>query len=390
MKKILSTLLAFAMLLGAVVLPVGKVSAAGAPSFTVEVKENEDPCIGQRQHVFVTDATTGWSYPDDGTYFAWTVTSDADVYYNKGGTYDETTEDIGGWFGCGKFVGYTGPITANLKIGSDTPGTKTVIMNFFEFDSTDPNPAVNGIDGPEWETPLSSITFDVTFSDHDVEDWEETVVPGCTTVGEEAGTCTICDGTVTRDIDAIGHDFGAWDETTAPTCTEAGEETGTCQNPGCTEEDTRPVDALGHDWGAWIVVIPATDNTAGAEARICSRCMAIDVNILPALKPTPEPAAKIVNRKDYVLALYKLVGSPKVKPKKVFKDVGTTSEHAKAIYWAYSKGIVKGIKGGNFLPSNAVTANASKLIAERYKKAYKSKTSVPNLITKITAKAKKL
>lgn len=151
--------------------------------------------------------------------------------------------------------------------------------------------------------------------DHSFGEWEVTIEPTCTEVGEETCTCA-CGATETRPVDALGHDYLVVDSSTCteagvntytcsrcndtytedapalghdytavvtePTCTEQGYTTHTCSRCGDSYADTY-TDALDHDYGEWTVTTEPTCAEAGEETRTCSRCGATETRPVDAL-----------------------------------------------------------------------------------------------------------
>ena len=101
-----------------------------------------------------------------------------------------------------------------------------------------------------------------------------------------------------HDPNAHYHTWDAGKVTTKPSCTEAGIMTYTCTAEGCTTPaatKTADIPALGHDWGEWEIVTPATETEAGEKKRACSRCEAVDTEVIPVGGTGSEAAG------DYVL-----------------------------------------------------------------------------------------
>lgn len=159
---------------------------------------------------------------------------------------------------------------------------------------------------------------------HTWGEWTVTTPATCTEAGVEKRTCSACGETEPRDITALGHT----QETLpgkAATCTETGltdgvkcsvcgeiltaqetipvtahtEETlpavpATCTETGLKEGKKCSVcgkiltaqettDALGHDWGEWVVDKEATGTEDGSRHRDCSRCDAVDTEVISKL-----------------------------------------------------------------------------------------------------------
>ncbi|WP_024859000.1 S-layer homology domain-containing protein [Ruminococcus albus] len=62
-----------------------------------------------------------------------------------------------------------------------------------------------------------------------------------------------------------------------------------------------------------------------------------------------------MKRVEFVQKLYAKAHYPNVKPKSIFSDVPTNYIYAKAITWAYDKGIVSGYPGGTFGVNDTIT-----------------------------------
>ena len=155
--------------------------------------------------------------------------------------------------------------------------------------------------------------------------WTVTTPATCTEAGVEKRTCSVCGETETQDVTALGHT----QETLpgkAATCTETGltdgvkcavcgeiltaqetipvtahtEETipavpATCTETGLKEGKKCSVcgkiltaqetaKALGHDWGEWVVDKEATGTEDGSQHRDCSRCDAVDTEVISMLE----------------------------------------------------------------------------------------------------------
>ncbi|MCI6567835.1 MAG: S-layer homology domain-containing protein [Dysosmobacter sp.] len=155
--------------------------------------------------------------------------------------------------------------------------------------------------------------------------WTVTTPATCTEAGVEKRTCSVCGETETQDVTALGHT----QETLpgkAATCTETGltdgvkcavcgeiltaqetipvtahtEETipavpATCTETGLKEGKKCSVcgkiltaqetaKALGHDWGEWVVDKEATGTEDGSRHRDCSRCDAVDTEVISMLE----------------------------------------------------------------------------------------------------------
>ncbi len=116
---------------------------------------------------------------------------------------------------------------------------------------------------------------------HDYTDWAVTVVPTCTTLGEERRGCQRegCDHYETREvaIDPDNHNYVP--VVTAPTCTEEGYTTHTCSRCGDAYKDTY-VDALEHDWDDGVVTNTPTCAGTGTKLFTCDRCGATREDVL--------------------------------------------------------------------------------------------------------------
>ena len=112
-------------------------------------------------------------------------------------------------------------------------------------------------------------------------DWTVTKDATCTEAGSRTHTCTSCKVEASEAITALGHSYSS--AVTAPTCTEKGYTTHTCSRCGDSYKDTY-VDALGHDWGEWVVDKEATGTEDGSRHRNCSRCDAVDTEVISMLE----------------------------------------------------------------------------------------------------------
>lgn len=112
-------------------------------------------------------------------------------------------------------------------------------------------------------------------------DWTVTKEATCTEAGSRTHTCTSCKVEASEAITALGHSYSS--AVTAPTCTEKGYTTHTCSRCGDSYKDTY-VDALGHAWSEWVVDKEATGTEDGSRHRNCSRCDAVDTEVISMLE----------------------------------------------------------------------------------------------------------
>lgn len=101
--------------------------------------------------------------------------------------------------------------------------------------------------------------------------WKETVQGTCMVAGKEAGTCTLCSGTVTRDskIDPNNHKL-ITKVTKKETCTQDGEALVTCAN-GCkySLKTALPADGESHTFATEFTVNNSTCVAKGSKYKPC-------------------------------------------------------------------------------------------------------------------------
>ena len=101
--------------------------------------------------------------------------------------------------------------------------------------------------------------------------WKETVPGTCMVAGKEAGTCTLCSGTVTRDskIDPNNHKL-ITKVTKKETCTQDGEALVTCAN-GCkySLKTALPADGESHTFATEFTVNNSTCVAKGSKYKPC-------------------------------------------------------------------------------------------------------------------------
>ena len=117
--------------------------------------------------------------------------------------------------------------------------------------------------------------------EHAWGNWTVTKEATCTEAGSRTHTCTSCKVEASEAITALGHSYSS--AVTAPTCTEKGYTTHTCSRCGHSYKDTY-VDALGHAWSEWVVDKEATGTEDGSRHRNCSRCDAVDTEVISMLE----------------------------------------------------------------------------------------------------------
>ena len=132
-------------------------------------------------------------------------------------------------------------------------------------------------------TPAATKTEDIPVIGHIWDEGSVTTPATCTSTGVKTYTCTRedCDGTKTEDIPALGHTSEVVPAVPA-TCTEkgltAGSKCSVCDTILVAQELTDP---LGHSWGNAITGM-ATCTTDGKITKSCTRCDAIDEEVIPA------------------------------------------------------------------------------------------------------------
>ena len=139
---------------------------------------------------------------------------------------------------------------------------------------------------------------------HIVKDgtWKETVHGTCMVVGKEAGTCTLCSGTVTRDskIDPNNHAL-ITTVTKKETCTQNGEALVTCAN-GCSYslKTTLPADGELHNFAEDFTVIESTCVAKGSKYKVCQNpgCKVVSEKTEIAINPDAHKNIVTINAKE--------------------------------------------------------------------------------------------
>ena len=192
---------------------------------------------------------------------------------------------------------------------------------------------------------------------HDCE--TETVQATCLGYGFVRESCKHCDYSVITEITApLGHDYQA--VVTAPTLDEGGYTTHTCSRCGDSYVDSE-TPALGHKCAAY-TDIP----TDWAKEGIC---FVIENGLMVGTTSTTFAPKDTLTRAMLVTVLYRMAGSPAVDAPSGFTDVADGQWYSDAIAWAAANGIVNGVGGNKFAPSEPVTREQLAAIFFRYAKA---------------------
>ena len=192
---------------------------------------------------------------------------------------------------------------------------------------------------------------------HDCE--TETVPATCLGYGFVRKSCKHCDYSVITEITApLGHDYQA--VVTAPTLDEGGYTTHTCSRCGDSYVDSE-TPALGHKCAAY-TDIP----TDWAKEGIC---FVIENGLMVGTTSTTFAPKDTLTRAMLVTVLYRMAGSPAVDAPSGFTDVADGQWYSDAIAWAAANGIVNGVGGNKFAPSEPVTREQLAAIFFRYAKA---------------------
>ena len=192
---------------------------------------------------------------------------------------------------------------------------------------------------------------------HDCE--TETVPATCLGYGFVRESCKHCDYSVITEITApLGHDYQA--VVTAPTLDEGGYTTHTCSRCGDSYVDSE-TPALGHKCAAY-TDIP----TDWAKEGIC---FVIENGLMVGTTSTTFAPKDTLTRAMLVTVLYRMAGSPAVDAPSGFTDVADGQWYSDAIAWAAANGIVNGVGGNKFAPSEPVTREQLAAIFFRYAKA---------------------
>ena len=192
---------------------------------------------------------------------------------------------------------------------------------------------------------------------HDCE--TETVPATCLGYGFVRESCKHCDYSVITEITApLGHDYQA--VVTEPTLDEGGYTTHTCSRCGDSYVDSE-TPALGHKCAAY-TDIP----TDWAKEGIC---FVIENGLMVGTTSTTFAPKDTLTRAMLVTVLYRMAGSPAVDAPSGFTDVADGQWYSDAIAWAAANGIVNGVGGNKFAPSEPVTREQLAAIFFRYAKA---------------------
>ena len=192
---------------------------------------------------------------------------------------------------------------------------------------------------------------------HDCE--TETVPATCLGYGFVRESCKHCDYSVITEITApLGHDYQA--VVTEPTLDEGGYTTHTCSRCGDSYVDSE-TPALGHKCAAY-TDIP----TDWAKEGIC---FVIENGLMVGTTSTTFAPKDTLTRAMLVTVLYRMAGSPAVDAPSGFADVDDGQWYSDAIAWAAANGIVNGVGGNKFAPSEPVTREQLAAIFFRYAKA---------------------
>ena len=188
--------------------------------------------------------------------------------------------------------------------------------------------------------------------------WQITRVPTCTAEGVKTFTCSHCGDSYDVALAKADHTYEA--VVTAPTCTNNGYTTHTCSVCGDSYVDSE-TPALGHKCAAY-TDIP----TDWAKEGIC---FVIENGLMVGTTSTTFAPKDTLTRAMLVTVLYRMAGSPTVDAPSGFTDVADGQWYSDAIAWAAANGIVNGVGGNKFAPSEPVTREQLAAIFFRYAKA---------------------
>ena len=126
---------------------------------------------------------------------------------------------------------------------------------------------------------------------HDWSDWDVVTKATWDEDGLRVRKCERCGREESEVIPAESknheHDFtGKETILTEPDCTHPGEKEVACINPNCDAVKKVDIPALGHDWSEWQTVTEPQWETEGLERRTCSRCDAVEEQVIPTLEST--------------------------------------------------------------------------------------------------------
>ena len=139
---------------------------------------------------------------------------------------------------------------------------------------------------------------------HIVKDgtWKETVHGTCMVVGKEAGTCTLCSGTVTRDSKTDPNNHKLITKVIKhETCTQDGEALVTCAN-GCSYslKTALPADGESHSFAKDFTVIESTCVAKGSKYKVCQNpnCKVVSERTEIAINPDAHKNIVTINVKE--------------------------------------------------------------------------------------------
>lgn len=269
MKKTLSILLAFALVLS---LGVMTVFAATTDGKVVLTADKSAAKVGDVITFTVTatpDSTLGIGALDFSVQYnpaKFELVSASDAAYFSSVSFNTAVAGNLQYSGTAlNAVTTTGPVvTFQLKV-LETNGVVDLVVTSYALGD------FNGTDATDSAIANAGSTTAVTVAcAHTYGNWTVTTPATCTTPGEETRTCTACGAEDHRAVSATGHHYGDWVVTTPATCTTPGVETRTCNDCGATE--TRPTALAAHTPGDWEVVTPANCTEAGVEVQKCTEC----------------------------------------------------------------------------------------------------------------------
>ena len=194
-------------------------------------------------------------------------------------------------------------------------------------------------------------------------------------------TCTVCGVVKTEPIAATGHTHRYSSTVVPASCTEQGYTLHTC-SCGDSYKDSY-VNALGHNFvngvctrcgvqegacdggescpGRHFTDMPSYKNWAHEGIDF-----AIERGLVNGTTPTTFSPKKTMTRAMLVTLLWRYEGEPTAENGKTFTDVSPKQYYAKAVAWASSEGIVKGMTDTTFQPNGEITREQMAVLFYRY------------------------
>ena len=166
--------------------------------------------------------------------------------------------------------------------------------------------------------------------------------PTCTGQGYTLHTCSCGDSYKDSYVNALGHNF------VNGVCTRCGVQEGACDGG-----ESCP--------GRHFTDMPSYKNWAHEGIDF-----AIERGLVNGTTPTTFSPKKTMTRAMLVTLLWRYEGEPTAENGKTFTDVSPKQYYAKAVAWASSEGIVKGMTDTTFQPNGEITREQMAVLFYRY------------------------